>query len=109
MLSQKSGQGNDPYYRQSLYVVLLIISGFSALALAFLYTKKIGDKSSLSKRIAIPLIYAAIIIGAFLILPSNPDKITTAPMDLVLGFRIASVFTISVFWVLLAIIFGSFV
>jgi hypothetical protein len=60
-----------------------------------------------SKRIAIPLIYAAIIIGAFLILPPNPDKIT-APMDLVLGFRIASGFTISVFWGLLALIFGSF-
>jgi hypothetical protein len=43
-----------------------VISGFSALALPFLYTK-IDNKSpsSLSKRIAIPLIYAAIMIGAF--------------------------------------------
>jgi predicted cobalt transporter CbtA len=103
------GDPETIYYRQSLYVVLLIISGFSALVLAFLYTKKIGDKSlSLSKRIAIPLIYAAIIIGTFLILPPNPDKITTVPMDLVFGFRIASGFAISVFWGLLALIFGSF-
>ena len=69
---------------------------------------KIGDKSlSLSKKIGVPLIYASIMIGTFLILPSNPDKIT-APMDLILGFRIASGFTISVFWGLLALIFGSF-
>jgi predicted cobalt transporter CbtA len=101
------GDPETIYYRQSLYVVLLIISGFSALVLSFLYTNKISDKSSLSKRIAIPLIYAAIILGAFLILPPNPDKIT-APMDLVLGFRIASGFTISVFWGVLALIFGSF-
>jgi predicted cobalt transporter CbtA len=103
------GDPETIYYRQSLYVVFLVISGFSSLALALIYTKKIDDKSSsLSKRIAIPLIYAAIIISAFLILPSNPDKITTAPVDLVLGFRIASGFTMSVFWGLLALIFGSF-
>ena len=101
------GDPETIYYRQSLYVVLLIISGFSALVLSFLYTNKISDKSSLSKRIAIPLIYAAIILGAFLILPPNPDKIT-APMDLVLGFRIASGFTMRVFWGLLALIFGLF-
>jgi hypothetical protein len=40
-------------------------------------------------------------------LPPNPDKIT-APMDLVQGFRIASAFTMSIFWGLLAIILGSF-
>ena len=32
------------YYRQSLYVAFLVISGFSALALPFLYTK-IDNKS----------------------------------------------------------------
>jgi predicted cobalt transporter CbtA len=101
------GDPETIYYRQSLYIALLIISGFSTLAVAFLYMK-IGDKSlSLSKKIGVPLIYASIMIGTFLILPSNPDKIT-APMDLILGFRIASGFTISVFWGLLALIFGSF-
>jgi predicted cobalt transporter CbtA len=102
------GDPETIYYRQSLYVAFLVISGFSALALSFLYIKKIGGRPALSKRIAIPSLYAAIMIGAFLILPSNPDKITTAPMDLVLGFRIASGFTMSVFWASLALIFGSF-
>jgi predicted cobalt transporter CbtA len=104
------GDPETIYYRQSLYVAFLIISGLSALALAFLYTKQIGSRSPspTSKNIGIPLIYAAIMIGAFLIFPPNPDKITTAPMDLVVGFRIASGFTMSIFWGLLAMIFGSF-
>jgi predicted cobalt transporter CbtA len=92
------------YYRESLYIVILAISGFSALGLAFLYRKL---KNIPSKKIIVLVIYAAIVTGAFLILPPNPDKIT-APMDLVLGFRIASGFTMSVFWGLLALIFGSF-
>ncbi len=41
-----------------------------------------------------------------MILPPNPDEIT-APMDLVMGFRIASAFTMSVFWGLLGLILGA--
>ena len=47
-------------------------------------------------------------IGSFLILPLNSDKITTVPMDLIVGFRIASGFTMNIFCGLLALIFGSF-
>jgi predicted cobalt transporter CbtA len=42
-----------------------------------------------------------------LILPPNPDAIT-APMELVVGFRIASGFTMSVFWLLLGFFLGWF-
>jgi predicted cobalt transporter CbtA len=101
------GEPDTIYYRQSLYIGLLAISGFSALGLAFLY-KKIGSIAPNNKNrvIIVPLIYAAIIVGAFLILPSNPDKIS-APMDLVQGFRIASAFTMSIFWGLLGLILGA--
>jgi predicted cobalt transporter CbtA len=102
------GDPETIYYRESLYVGLLAISGFSALGLAFLY-RKLGSLAASNNRkkriIVVPLIYAAIIIGAFLILPPNPDEIS-APMDLVQGFRIASVFTMSIFWGILGIIFG---
>jgi predicted cobalt transporter CbtA len=43
--------------------------------------------------------------GAYLIMPPNPDEVS-APMDLVQGFRIASVFTMSIFWGLLGLILG---
>ncbi|MDP9015210.1 MAG: CbtA family protein, partial [Thermoproteota archaeon] len=46
-------------------------------------------------------------IGAYLVMPPNPDAIT-APIELVTGFRIASVLTMSMFWGVLAVILGSF-
>lgn len=101
------GDPETIYYREGLYIGLLAISGFSALGLALLY-RKLGSRTSNNKNriITVPLIYAAIIVGAFLILPPNPDKIS-APMDLVQGFRIASAFTMSIFWGLLGLILGA--
>ena len=101
------GDPETIYYREGLYIGLLAISGFSALGLALLY-RKLGSRTPNNKNriIIVPLIYAAIIVGAFLILPPNPDKIS-APVDLVQGFRIASAFTMSIFWGLLGLILGA--
>jgi predicted cobalt transporter CbtA len=98
------GDPETIYYRQSLYVAYLAISGFSALGLAFLY-RKMG--SIQAKKVLIPALYAVIIVGAYLTMPPNPDQITT-PMDLVMDFRIASAFTMSLFWGILAVLVGSF-
>jgi predicted cobalt transporter CbtA len=102
------GDPETLYYRESLYIGLLAISGFSALGLGLLY-RKLGSiaENNRNRIIVVSLIYASIIVGAFIILPPNPDKIT-APMDLVQGFRIASAFTMSVFWGLLGLILGAF-
>ena len=97
------GDPETIYYRESLYITILTISGFSALGLAFLY-KKLGDKKG--KQIVVPVIYLGIIAAAFMILPPNPDEIT-APVDLVMGFRIASGLTMSAFWGLLGFILGA--
>src|SRR5918999_3432244 len=98
------GNPETIYYRQSLYVVFLAISGFSALGLAFLYRK---IASSNTKKTIIPSAYAAIMAGAYLAMPANPDPIN-APIDLVIGFRITSGITISMFWALLGVIFAAF-
>jgi predicted cobalt transporter CbtA len=101
------GDPETIYIRESLYIGLVAISGFAALGLAFLYRKLRSIAPNIKNRIiVILLIYAAIIVGAFLILPPNPDKIS-ALMDLVQGFRIASAFTMSIFWGLLGIILGA--
>jgi predicted cobalt transporter CbtA len=98
------GNPETIYYRQSLYIAFLAISGFSALGLAFLYQKV----ASLNiNKALIPSAYAAIMAGAYLAMPANPDSIN-APIDLVIGFRITSAITISMFWGLLGIIFGTF-
>jgi predicted cobalt transporter CbtA len=100
------GNPDTIYYRESLFIGFIAVSGFSTLGLALLY-RKLGNNQSKMRRIAIPLIYAAVMIGAYVIFPPNPDKITI-PMDLIVSFRIASVSTIGVFWGLLGIIFGAF-
>jgi hypothetical protein len=88
------------YYRESLFIGFIAVSGFSTLGLALLY-RKLGKNQS-KRKIGIPLIiYAAVMVGAYVIFPSNPDNITI-PMGLIMSFRTASVSTIGVFWDYLA-------
>ncbi len=98
------GDPETIYYRQSLYVAFLAISGISALGLAFLYQKMRGVGAI---KLAVPLAYAGIMVIAFVAMPPNPDQVS-APMDLVNGFRIASGLTMTVFWALLGLLLGSF-
>jgi len=96
------GDPETIYYRQSLYVGYLAISGFTALALALAWNRvHLG-----SKNILFPLIYAAVMIVAYVVLPPNPDKIGIS-MDLIHTFRIVTALTIGIFWGILAIVFGS--
>jgi hypothetical protein len=59
-----------------------------------------------SKKIIIPLMYAAIMVTAYVVMPSNPDKIEIS-MDLIQTFRILTAITIGVFWGTMGLIFGS--
>jgi predicted cobalt transporter CbtA len=99
------GDPETIYYRQNLYLAFVAVSGFSALSLAFLY-RKIGSAVQAKKTI-LPAAYVAIMAAAFVVMPANPDQIS-APTDLVVNFRIASAFTMSVFWGLLGMVLGSF-
>lgn len=90
------------YLRESLYLGFLAVSAIFTLCLGILFYKFRKVKHIL---IIIPLIYAVIIASAFIVFPSNPDKISI-PMDLVYSFRIASASTQLVFWIILGVIFG---
>ncbi|MBV9178465.1 MAG: CbtA family protein [Nitrososphaeraceae archaeon] len=96
------------YYREMLYVGFIAVSGFSALALALSY-KRLQTYFTEKKatRLIIPLIYGVIMISAYIAFPPNPDKVTI-PSDLIVSFRIYSVFTIGIFWWVLGIIVGLF-
>lgn len=85
--------------RTTLYVVFLAISGFGALGFSILY-KKMKNKKFLAV-----LGYALLIITAFTLMPSYQDKITI-PADLVNGFRIVSVITMTIYWLANAVILG---
>lgn len=97
------GDPETIYYRQGLYLTFVAVSGLAALGLGVLYVKMKNP----ARKLAIPAIYAAVMAAAFVILPPNPDAIS-APMDLVTAFRLASGFTMSVFWALLSLATGIF-
>jgi predicted cobalt transporter CbtA len=59
-----------------------------------------------SKKIIFPLIYAVVMIAAYLGMPANPDKISIS-MELIQTFRILTALTIVMFWGILAVLFGS--
>ncbi|HET7149464.1 MAG TPA: CbtA family protein [Candidatus Nitrosopolaris sp.] len=106
------GNPDTIYYRESLYVGFIVISGFTSLAVALLYVKKIvkniNRPSKSIGNIAIPVFLYVVIMGsAYILFPPNPDKITI-PMDLIMTFRVAGAFTIGIFWGLMAITLGSF-
>lgn len=88
--------------RGVLYLSFITISGFGVVGF-YQLSKKLGKR----KKIATVLGYAAFISVVFVVMPQNPDEIT-APMDLVNGFRVMSVIAVSVFWIALGIILGTF-
>jgi H+/gluconate symporter-like permease len=96
------GDPDTIYYRETLYIGYIIISGFAALGMAVIWIKT----KLKSKKIIIPLVYAAIMVTAYVVMPSNPDKIEIS-MDLIQTFRILTAINIGIFWGILGIIFGS--
>lgn len=96
------GDPETIYYRETLYVGYILISGLAALGMAVMWIRTRMN----SKKIIIPLMYAAIMVTAYVVMPSNPDKIEIS-MDLIHPFRILTAITIGVFWGTMGIIFGS--
>lgn len=97
------GDPDTIHYRQFLFISFILISGFTALGLSIIYTK-IKSRVSI-KFFIVSIIYTIVMIGVFIVTPPNPDVIT-APTDLVNGFRIMSMLTMTVFWIILGITFG---
>ena len=96
------GDPETIYYRETLYVGYILISGLAALGMAVIWIRTRMN----SKKTIIPLIYAAIMVTAYVVMPSDLDKIEIS-LDLIQTFRILTAITIGVFWGTLGIIFGS--
>jgi hypothetical protein len=92
----------DPYtiaFRSSIYIAFIALSGLGALGFAKLYERL------QNRKFLIPIGYAVYMIMVFLLMPQNPDRIT-APLDLINGFRIASLSTMTLYWIVNAVILG---
>ncbi len=97
------GNPDTIWLRENLYIGFLAISALSALFLGMLsYNFRYIPKVSI---LLVPLAYVAIISAAFVLFPSNPDKVSI-PLDLVNSFRIMSGLTMVIFWLSLGVIFG---
>ncbi|HJU79101.1 MAG TPA: CbtA family protein [Nitrososphaeraceae archaeon] len=96
------GDPETIYYRETLYVGYILISGFAALGMGVIWIMTRLN----SKKIIVPLMYSAIMVMAYVIMPSNPDKIEIS-LELIQTFRILTAITIGLFWGILGIIFGS--
>ena len=94
------GEADTVILRQTLYLLFIAISGFSAVGFSRLY-KKLENKKYLAF-----VGYAVFITAVFFIMPPSPDEVT-AQMDLVNGFRTMSVVAVSIFWIADAIILGA--
>lgn len=96
------GETETVVLRGVLYLTFIAISGFGAIGF-YQLSKRIQKR----KKIFPILGYAIFITAVFLLMPNNPDEIT-APMELVTGFRIMSIVTVSIFWISIALILGIF-
>ena len=94
------GEADTVILRQTLYLLFIAISGFSAVGFSRLY-KKLENKKYFAF-----VGYAVFITAVFFIMPPSPDEVT-APMDLVNGFRTMSVMAVTIFWIAEAIILGA--
>lgn len=97
------GNPETIYYRETLYVGFLAVSSATALIVGILYYKLRNNYNRLN--IVVPVVYLVVIGFAFMLFPSNPDKISIS-MDLVNSFRIATGVTMVIFWTVLGISFG---
>jgi len=88
--------------RGVLYLSFIAISGFGVVGFYQLY-----KRLQKGKKIVAFIGYASFISVMFIVMPDNPDEIS-APMELVNGFRIMSIFAVSTFWISIGIILGAF-
>lgn len=93
------GDPNTLVFRVVTYVLFVALSSLGAFGFSRLY------KKMQNKKFVAFLGYVAFMIILFVVMPPNPDKITTS-MDLVNGFRVISAVTMTIYWITNAIILG---
>lgn len=94
------GDPNTIAFRSLTYIIFLLICGGGTLGFAIFY-KRIYHR----KKFLVIIGYSVYMAAAFFAMPPNPDKII-APMDLLYGFRIASLGTMTIFWFTNSLILG---
>ena len=92
------GQSSTIEFRQDVYLMFVVISGFTALGFFWLYKK-------IQKKIILFAGYGGIMIITYMVMPENPDPIQME-FGLLAEFRAMSVIGMSVFWGALSVFLG---
>ena len=93
------GDPNTLVFRTVTYILFVALSSLGAFGFSRVY------KKMQSKKFVAFLGYAAFMTILFVVMPPNPDKISIS-MNLVNGFRIVSALTMTMTWIVNAIILG---
>ena len=93
------GDSNTLIFRTVTYILFVTLSSLGAYGFFRVY------KKMKNKKFVAFLGYVAFIMILFLAMPQNPDKISIS-MDLVNGFRAVSALTITMTWIVNALILG---
>jgi hypothetical protein len=93
------GDPNTIVFRAVTYALFVALSSLGAFGFSRLY------KKMQNKKFVAFLGYAGYMMILFVVMPPNPDKISTL-MDLVNGFRAISAITMTIYWIANAIILG---
>ena len=94
------GDGETVVLRAILYLSFIAISGIGVISFY-----QLSKKFKNNKKFVALIGYGLFITIVFVVMPENPDEITT-PMNLVNEFRIMSVLGITSFWISIGIILG---
>ena len=94
------GDPDTVVLRGILFLSFIAISGFGALGFY-----RLSKKFQKRKKILSIIGYVSFMSIVFVLMPTNPDEIT-APLELVNGFRMMSLVTVSLYWISNAIILG---
>ena len=93
------GEPDTITFRALIYVAFVALSSLGALGFSRIY-KKLENKKFLAF-----LGYTVFISVAFFVMPQNPDPIKI-PLELVNGFRTISAVTVTISWIINALILG---
>ena len=101
------GDGETIQYRTAMYLVMLAISVFAALAALALGRRMAAQSGAWNASLVAGGLFLTVVTVGYLLLPVINEVPETFPADLLWSFRIASLGTQLVLWIAIGLVFGA--
>ena len=102
---------NSIELRMILYLSFMAISGITALGaykISGMFTRFTTQNTTMIRVTFTIIVYAAIVCITYVLLPDTTNSSSMVSADLINGFRVASIVTVSAFWVSVGLLLGLF-